>query len=645
MTTIKKKFDAKIGKVLQLMVHSIYTNRSIFLRELISNASDALDKVRYYSMENHELLSETLEIKISINQDKKLITIEDNGIGMDAHDLEANLGTIANSGTQDLIDSASNKNLTQLIGRFGVGFYSSFMVADKVTIYSTKIGSNKTYIWESEGIEDYEIRESQELLHRGTRIELKIKSSDVEFIEKYRLKHIISIYSDYIGFPIILTDEEGNSEKVNKGEALWMRPKSEITENEYDEFYHYISHTPDKPLIVMHNKVEGSLDYISLLYIPGEKPFDLFHPDRRRQVKLYIKRVFIAEDEIDLLPRYLRFVKGIVDSEDLPLNISRETLQSNVKVARIKNALMKKIISTLKTKSEQEPETYRKFWKMFGEVIKEGLCEPQEGEKEDLLNICLFHSIKHKNELISLEQYVSEMLKEQKQIYYLTGNNIDVMMNNPQLEGFVKRGIDVLLLNDNVDDFWLTVVYQYKDRELKSVADANLNLDEIVNLPKEEKDSKDEDVETKIKKEHEMLISYIKFILGDSISNVYISSKLVNSPACLSIPEGSMNIKMEQMMIEQKQLKKRKAKILEINTNHPILLRVMKFLKSKSEYIKNEEEGKFDFSEIKCDLKEQELIKNLINVIFTEACMTAGEVIDDPYKAASVIDHLIVSVL
>ena len=612
-----KKFDAEVGKVLHLMIHSLYTNKDIFLRELISNASDACDKLRYKAIANPEFLDgDDFKISVKIDKPNNAIIIQDNGIGMNMEDMVQNLGTIASSGTQKFLESLGkdDKKNTQLIGQFGVGFYSSFIVADEVTVHSTKAGEKKTFVWSSKGDGEYTISKSDEDLSRGTRITLKIKPSEVQFLERYKLHHIIHTYSDHIAFPIALIDDEDKEEIVNKAVAIWVRPQSEVSKDEYSEFYHHIAHSPGEPWMTLHNKVEGNIEYTNLLYIPDNKPFDLFHPDRKARVKLYVKRVFITDDGINLIPPYLRFLRGVVDSEDLPLNISRETLQNNSVIEKIRKSIVKRVISSLKKKYDSEPIEYKKFWDNFGEVIKEGLCEHTFEDKEQLLDVCIFHSINNEDGLISLDTYITNMVESQDEIFYLTGENIESLRKNPQLEGFRKRGIDVILLPDHVDNFWVNVVNQYKNKTLKAVT-ADINLDKIKKIEQESSNDSDDSAVDQLK-----LIEYIKTVLGDKIKDVRVSTKLVESPACLALPDGSMNIRLEKMLIEQKQLNKKSAKILEINPNHPIFQRVSRELESGNNNSINDD---------------------LIYIIFNQACLIEGEDIDNPAEFAIKLNRLL----
>ncbi len=627
MTQEVRKFDAEVGKVLQLMIHSLYTNKDIFLRELISNASDACDKLRYESLSNPNLASqEELKIEIIIDKQNNQIIIRDNGIGMDKDDLIQNLGTIASSGTQkflsNLQDKTSKESL-QLIGQFGVGFYSAFMVASKITVYSTKAGQDQTYIWESEGNGEYLVSNSPEAKSRGTEIRLTMRDSEIEFLEKYKLQYITKTYSDHISFPIYLIDENDNSELVNSASALWMRPKAELTEEQYKEFYHHVSHSPDTPWVTLHNKAEGAVEYTSLLFIPNQKPFDLFHPDRKSRVKLYVKRVFITEDEPNLIPSYLRFLRGVVDSEDLPLNISRETFQHNTIIIKIRKSIVKRVLSTLKSKAEQEQDEYQKFWLNFGEVMKEGLCEGALEEKEQLLEVCRFYTTKSGDKLISLDHYIENMLDGQENIYFLTGNNLEDLRKNPQLEGFIKRDIEVILLPDYVDDFWVNVINQYKNKELRSINTAGIDLESIKKLETSEDKKSEADSKAEQSDNNDLLI-YIKKILADKVKEVKISKKLVDSPASLSIPEGAMNIRMEKYLIDQKQLSKKTAKILEINPNHPILTNIKSLLRTEGEVSR---------------------ASDLVEIIFNQACLVAGETMDDPYIFTKKINELIVKAI
>lgn len=576
--TENMQFSAEISKVLKLVIHSLYTNKDIFLRELISNASDACEKLRYLALTNTSLAKENPDLKIQITVDEKArtITVTDNGIGMNYEELVQNLGTIAKSGTEHFLKEAALDGASKdasLIGQFGVGFYSAFMVADKVTVLTRKAGEEVGYLWESEGEGEYRISPAKDELVRGTSITLHVRKGMDVYLDKFRLQHIISTYSDHIAFPIELKDiESGTSEVVNEGSALWNRPKSEITEEQYREFYHHVAHSGDTPWMTIHNKVEGKLSYTNLLFIPSVRPFDLFHPDRRRRVKLYVKRVFITDENVDLVPQYLRFLRGVIDSEDLPLNISRETLQDNPMLANIRESITKKVLSELKKKAEKDSVGYEKFWINFGAALKEGLCEASSN-KEPLLEVCRFYSTKVGTEEgkrhTSLDEYLSRMKEGQEHIFFLTGERLEAMQQSPQLEGFKKAGIEVLLLNEHVDDFWVTVAGKFKGKGFKSVLNADKDLDKLLEESQEAK--KDEDKSEEKSPDMNGLITALKMLFGEEVEDVRTTHKLEESPVCLAIQDGRMSMRMERFLVEHKQLGSTSARILEINPIHPVI--------------------------------------------------------------------------
>jgi molecular chaperone HtpG len=604
------KFDAEVGKILQLMIHSLYANKDIFLRELISNASDACDKLRYLSLTSPELMESDSEfkIKIAVNEEKRTLTITDNGIGMNRSDLIENIGTIARSGTQGFLSKLtgdSGKDL-QLIGQFGVGFYSGFMVADEMEVISHKAGEKEIWQWRSKGDGEYSLKQLDESfnLKRGTCITLHLKTSEDEFLDKFRLRHITKTYSDHINFPIEFTDTDGKTEIFNNASAIWMRTKNDITTEQHNEFYKQVAHLPDSPWHIIHNKNEGMVEYTNLLYIPSTKPFDLFNPDRRSKIKLYVKKVFIGDENIQLAPSYMRFLHGVVDSEDLPLNISRETLQHNHSLEKIRKSITKRVVSELKSKLEKDPLSYTTFWENFGAVLKEGLCEAlAPEEKEKLLEVCLFKSALQDKE-ISLSEYIANMKEGQKNIFYLSGDGIEKAKNSPQLEGFLKHGIDVLLFVDTVDDFWVNVVNNYQDKELKSVTRSGIELDKILQPKKDEEENK---AEEKLNDQDQMLIDHFKKTLGNLIMDAKVSGKLVDSPVCLTVAEGAMDIRMERYLKDQKQIGKSFAKILEINMQHPIINKICKAIAQED----------YSFAE------ELEL------ALFDQACIIEGEPLND----------------
>lgn len=569
-------FGAETSKILKLVIHSLYTNKDIFLRELVSNASDACEKLRYLALTKPELIKDDSELKIRLSVDKetKTLTVTDNGIGMDKNDLIHNLGTIAKSGTEEFLGqlTGDTKKDASLIGQFGVGFYAVFMVADQVTVETRKAGSQKSYIWESAGEGEFTIREAKGKLPRGTKITVKLRKDADEYLDKFRISHVVSVYSDHIAFPISFKGEGDEAEEViNAGSALWSRAKSDITDEQYKEFYHHVGHSSDDPWMTLHNQVEGKLSYTNLLFIPSVRPFDLFHPDRRRRVKLYVKRVFITDENVDLIPHHLRFLRGVIDSEDLPLNISRETLQDNPLLRQIRDSITKRVLGELKKKAAKDKEAYAEFWKNFGGVIKEGLCE-MSPSKELLLEACVFNST-HDEHYASLDEYVSRMKPEQEHIYYLTGDRLEALRNHPQLEGFAAKGIEVLLLHDHVDDFWVTVTPDFKGKKFKSVLSAGEELDKV-----ESKDKEDKKDEPEAAKQEDMdaLIAALKTIYGEEVQDVRTTSKLTESPVCLAIEEGSMSMRMERFLVEHKQLAATSARIMEINPKHPIIASLAK---------------------------------------------------------------------
>jgi molecular chaperone HtpG len=564
-----KTFAAETSRVLQLMIHALYTNRDIFLRELISNASDACDKLRYESQSNAGLLGDAPDLNIHITFDEKLktLTITDTGIGMNREDLIAHLGTIAKSGTSEFLnqltgDSSKDVNL---IGQFGVGFYSAFMVADRVAVESRKAGEEQAWRWESDGTGSYTVGVAPSRA-RGTTITLYMKQDAKEYLDRHKLGHIVSTYSDHISFPITLTDGEGVSHTLNDGGAIWTRPKSEVSDEQYHEFYRHVSHSPEKPWAVLHNKAEGKIEYTSLLFIPGIKPFDLFHPERKRRVKLYVKRVFITDEGVELVPPYLRFLRGVVDSADLPLNISRETLQKSPILDKISESITSRVLTELKKRAEKEPDAYVAFWENFGAALKEGLCEANS-PREKILDACRFYSNQSPEKLISLADYKSRMKEGQEAVYFLTGDTLATLKNSPQLEGFTKRGLEVLLLTDHVDDFWPNVTQTWGDIPFRSVTKAGADLEKFT-AEGEEKVEEAAEQRTDI----QALCKAMEELFGDAVSAVRTTRKLSDTPICLGISEGAMDMRMERFLADHKQLPKRAAKLVEINPTHPVIV-------------------------------------------------------------------------
>lgn len=630
------EFGVETKKILKLMIHSLYTNKDIVIRELISNASDACDKLRYQTTINPDILgSETdLKIKIEINEEEKTLSVIDSGIGMNRDDLINQLGTIAKSGTEAFLEQMSKnkeQNAIELIGQFGVGFYSSFMIAKKVEVISKKVDSDDAFIWESNGEGEFKVKKYDKEFPRGTKVILYLKDDESDFLDRFHIKHIIKAYSDHIAFPIELKmgTTDNSVETVNVGTALWTKPKNEITREQYNEFYKYIVHMPGEPWMVLHNKVEGNIEFTSLLFIPDRRTFDLFSPDMNTRVKLYIKRVFITEDTAQLLPRYLRFIQGVVDSQDLPLNISRESLQYNSMVGKIRKALVKKIFSELAKKDENEPEEYLKFWDNFGAVIKEGLCE-HNVNNDDLLDICKFYSSKSKDKPESLKTYIENMKPNQKEIYYINGSSVENIDNSPQVEGFKTKDIEVLYLCDTVDDFWVTATNKYKDYQFKSITRSDIDIDNL-NPQNEEKPDLEFDDDKKVREEkeklkdvtesnYEDLIKFFKNTLENcNLRDVKISKKLTTSPVCLVADERGMDIKLERFLLEQKQIVAPLPKILEINPNHYLLKTIQENLTNKDRF---------------------EEIQDIAKTLFDEACILEGEPIKNPSDFANRLNKL-----
>lgn len=535
-------FSAETGKLLKLVIHSLYTNKDIFLRELISNASDACEKRRYEALTQTGLGTE-MRITLAVDKVARTLSIHDNGIGMTREELARNLGTIARSGTEEFLANA--KKEAALIGQFGVGFYSAFMVASRVRVVSRRAGQGEAFAWESDGEGEFTLS-SAEGAEEGTTVTLYLREGEDDYLDAHRLRHIVQSYSDHVAFPIML---EG--ETVNKGTALWARPKAEITPAQYQEFYHHVAHQPEAPWLTFHHKAEGALEYTALLYVPGAKPFDLYNPERKRRVKLYVKRVFITDEGAELVPHYLRFLRGVVDSEDVPLNVSRETLQANPVVARIREGLTKKVLGELK-KRMQDKADYQTFWANFGAALKEGLCEAN-APRELILEACLFDTSDASGQT-SLDDYVARMQPGQEGIYYLAADSREAALASPQIEALRAKGVEVLLLHDHVDDFWLSVVDDYKGQKFLSAMRAGADTVE-----------KKEDASTDEK------ILWFKKVLGDAVRDVQPTSKLVDSPVCLSVPEGAMDMRLERFLIEQKQLPGPAPKILEVNLSHPLV--------------------------------------------------------------------------
>lgn len=568
MADEKLTFKAEVSRLLDMVAHSLYSNKEIFLRELISNASDACDRLRYAALTEPALLDGDSGFAIRVTPDKagRTLTVSDNGIGMNRDELVENLGTIARSGTAAFMERLSGdaqKDVT-LIGQFGVGFYSAFMVADRVDVFSRRAGEEAGWRWSSSGKGEFEIGAADGVA-RGTRIVLHLKEGEDEFLDPFRLESIVKTYSDHIALPVILV-EDGKERTVNAASALWTRPKAEVTSEQHKEFYHHIAHAFDEPWLTLHYRAEGAIEYNVLLYIPSAKPFDLFSPERKQHVKLYVKRIFITDDCEELLPSYLRFVQGVVDSQDLPLNISREMLQHNPMLAKIRSGLVKRILAELKKKAEEAPQDYLAFWNQFGAVLKEGLYEDFQN-RDELLDLCRFRSTRS-DEPVSLAAYVERMKEGQSAIYTIAGDDPELLLKSPHLEGFAAKGVEVLLLTDPIDEFWPTVVNGFKDKPFRSVAQGAADLAAVKTV---EEKAEAEQEPPLAEDETSRLIAALKQILGAEVKDVRPSERLRESAVCLVADNGDVSLHLERLLRAHRQAEKSPPRILEVNPRHPVI--------------------------------------------------------------------------
>lgn len=568
MADEKLMFKAEVSRLLDMVAHSLYSNKEIFLRELISNASDACDRLRYAALTEPALLGGDSDFAIRITPDKagRTLTVSDNGIGMNRDELVENLGTIARSGTAAFMERLSGdaQKDVSLIGQFGVGFYSAFMVADQVDVFSRRAGEETGWRWSSSGKGEFEVGAAEDVA-RGTRIVLHLKEGEDEFLDPFRLETIVKTYSDHIALPVVLV-EDGKERSVNTASALWTRPKTEVTPEQHKEFYRHIAHAFDEPWLTLHYRAEGAIEYNVLLYIPSAKPFDLFAPERKQHVKLYVKRVFITDDCEELLPSYLRFVQGVVDSQDLPLNISREMLQHNPMLAKIRSGLVKRILAELKKKAEEAPQDYLAFWNQFGAVLKEGLYEDFQN-RDELLDLCRFRSTRS-DEPISLAAYVERMKDGQTAIYTIAGDDPELLLKSPHLEGFAAKGVEVLLLTDPIDEFWPTAVTGFKDKPFRSVAQGAADL-AAVKATEEKAEAEREP--PLAEDETSRLIAALKQILGTEVKDVRPSERLRESTVCLVADDGDVSLHLERLLRAHRQAEKSPSRILEINPRHPVI--------------------------------------------------------------------------
>ena len=626
MSNMEKKFEADTGKILDIVINSLYSEREIFVRELISNASDAIDKKKYLALTNKSIndTSDPFEIKIEVNSKENTIKISDNGIGMDEEDLINSLGTIARSGTKAFLEQFNKskddkKEDVNLIGQFGVGFYASFMVADKVEVLSKKAGTNKSWKWFSDGKSGYNI-EKGEKTNSGTELILHLKKDAKEFLEGTRIQFVVRKYSDHISYPVKMLEvskKDAKEETINEASALWTRAPKDIKEKQYEDFFSHIGAGFGKPLLTMHNNTEGTVSYTNLLCIPSSKPFDLFNPDRKSSLKLYINRVFITDKCDNLIPAYLRFVKGIVDTQDIDLNVSREMLQNNPAVAKISKSLVGKILRELKKIADKDKAKYIQFWNEFGQVLKEGIYEDLE-RKDTLLELARF-SNNENDDLISLQDYVNAMDKNQKDIYYIAADTKSQALSSPHLEGFKSKGIKVLVMADPIDQFWLSMAGQFKEKNFVSITQGEIDLDNIKSDKKDpkNKDTKKDDVD----KRFTNLIAHLKASLGQNVKDIRLTSKLTDSPACLVADKGDMDVAMENLMKQRDPNYQGAPRILEINPEHALVEKMNKLLSDK---------------------KHNNLVDDAGTLLFEQARMMEGKLPSDPTKFAKIMNNFLV---
>lgn len=562
------QFSAEVGRLLDLVVHSLYSDREIFLRELVANAADAMDKRRFEALTQPDLaLPENPHITITPDKASKTISISDDGLGMSREELVQNLGTIARSGTKafgEKLTHAKPEDRPSLIGQFGVGFYSAFMVADRVEVISRKAGMQETTLWSSDGKGSYTLG-TAERDQAGTEIILYMKEDAEEFLEPHRLRAIIRKWADHISWPVALREakEDGTTEEqtVNEGKALWLRPKSEITPEQYTEFYHHIAHAFDEPYATLHWHAEGTVEFTSLLFLPGARPFDFMEQqDRESHIHLHVKRMFIT-DEAKLVPGWMRFVQGVVDTDDLPLNVSREMLQSTPVLARIRKAVTKRVLNEIKSRAKENDDGFKKFWNDFGPVLKEGLWEDSE-HRQEIAEIALFHTTYDDN-LTTLDDYISRLKPEQEAIYYLVGDSLDALKASAQLEGFRARGLEVLLLTDPVDSFWPDRLHSYKDKVLRSVAQSSSDLEKFESQLKDQGEAADT----------EKLVPALKEALGDLVKDVRPTDRLTGSAVVLA-SEGGPDMAMQRLLRRSGQNLPPMPPVLEINPRHPLICRL-----------------------------------------------------------------------
>ena len=607
------KFETEVSKLLDIVANSLYTEKEIFLRELISNSSDACEKLRYVSQTDSKApKTNKFQIRIHLNEKNKTISIKDNGIGMDDKDMQSNLGTIAKSGTEEFIKKMGDKkgDINQ-IGKFGVGFYSSFMVSDQVIVRSKKYDSPSGYLWTSDGKGTFSIEET-EYNEIGTEITLSIKKDEKEFLSKYKIEEIIKKYSDFVPFPIFVTSEEDKNDKkkddkteeqVNSAEAIWLKDKSKIKKDDYKSFYNQVSNYYDEPLTTIHFKAEGVVNYTALLYLPKSQPQDLYHPDRKNKLKLYVNKVFISDKLDALIPAWLRFVPGVVDTEDLSLNISREILQNNAVINKISNAITKRVLKEILELKKKKQDEFKDFWKNFGPVVKEGLYEFNDFH-DQIFEFSTFNC-SEKEEMITLDQYVTDFSNDKKKIYYISGENKENLINSPQMELFKNKKINVLLITDPVDEFWMPMKMKFKDYEFTSITKGEVDIED----KKESKKDKEEP------KEDKDFVGFLKDNLKDKVKDVKISKRLTTSASCLVADENDMDMHLKKLMAANNQNISDEKRILEININHELV--------NKLKSLDKNQKDKF------CE------------ILYDHAKLMEGESLDDPKKYTNLVSELV----
>jgi molecular chaperone HtpG len=560
-------FQAEVSRLLDIVAHSLYSQKEVFLRELISNASDACDRLRYAAITAPELSAGDADYRITLSVDPaaRTLTVADNGIGMGREELVGNLGTIARSGTRAFVETLSGdaKKDVGLIGQFGVGFYSAFMVSREVEVFSRKAGEEQGWRWVSDGKGAFTVGAAEDV-GRGTRIVMHLSDGEDEFLSPLRLRQIVKTHSDHIAIPIVLLGDEGKSETLNRASALWTRPKAEITAEEYKEFYHHVAHAFDEPWLTAHWKAEGAIEYSSLLFVPTSQPFDLWEPERKHRVKLYVRRVFVTEAAEGLIPPYLRFLRGVIDSEDLPLNVSREMLQSNPTVTKIRQGVTKKVLAELGRKAKDDAEAYGTFWTAFGAVLKEGIYEDRE-QRDALLPLLRFRSTKGEG-LVSLEEYVGRMRPGQDEIWYITGDDAAALARSPQLEGFRARDVEVLLLTDPVDEFAVPSLGEFQGKPFKSATRGGADLSKIEAPAEAPKPEAGEGMDA--------LVAALKLALADQVKDVRASQRLTDSAVCLVADEGDTDLHLERLLKQHRRVDAGSKRILEVNPGHPLIRRL-----------------------------------------------------------------------